>query len=75
MSNFVFSERFIYTQMLHEVMDPKHRNISYEKKIFLNIFQLAHDRRLASIARKMKNAGLIDETLIRPYHGCSPRLY
>ena len=32
----------------------------------MNIFQPAHDRRLASIARRMKNEGLIDKTFVRP---------
>ena len=62
----MFFERFIYTQMLHEVLDFKHKKTSFEKKIFLDIFQPAHDRKLASIARKMKNAGLIGKTFVRP---------
>ena len=52
--------------MLHEVLDLKFKKTAFEKKIFLDIFQPAHDRRLASIARKMKAKGLISKTFVRP---------
>ena len=58
--------RFIYTQMLHEVLDLKHKKKCHQKQIFLDIFQPAHDRRLASIARRMRNEGLISKTFVRP---------
>ena len=58
--------RFIYTHSIHEVLDLKHKKAAHEQKIFLDIFQPAHDRRLASIARKMKHKGLISKTFVRP---------
>ena len=58
--------RFIYTQTIHEVLDLKHKKAAHKKKIFLDIFQPAHDRRLASIARRMRYEGLISKTFVRP---------
>ena len=52
--------------MLHEVLDPHHKKKAHEKKTYLDIFQPAHDRRLASIARKMKSKGLISKTFVKP---------
>ena len=52
--------------MLHEVLSPQHIKTSHKKKIFLNIFQPSHDRRLASIARRMRNEELIAKTFVKP---------
>ena len=52
--------------MLHEVLDPQHKKTAHQKKIYLDIFQPAHDRRLASIARKMWREGLIKNTFVKP---------
>ena len=48
------------------MLSPKHKNAARQNQIFLNIYQPAHDRRLASIARKMRNEGLIYDTYVRP---------
>ena len=58
--------RFIYTQSLHEVLSPQHKKTAWQKKVFLDIFQPSHDRRLASMARNMKYKGLIEKTFVRP---------
>ena len=62
----MFLLRFIYTQSLHEVLSPQHKKTAWQKKIFLDIFQPAHDRKLASIARRMRHKGLIDKTFVKP---------
>ena len=45
-----------------ELLDPKHRKNAREKGIYLNIYQPAHDLKLAAIARKMRNAGIFYDT-------------
>ena len=51
--------------MLHSVLSPQHIKTCREKKVFLNIFQPAHDRRLASIARRMRFEKLIAKTFVK----------
>ena len=51
--------------MLHDVLSPQNYRKSLEKKIFLNIFQPTHDRRLASIARRMRYEQVIAKTFVK----------
>ena len=57
--------RFIYTKTLSDVLSPAHYKSAHEKSIFLNKFQPAHDLRLRTIARKMRNEGLISKTFAK----------
>ena len=65
-THFICSLRFIYTLSLHEVLSLQFKKAANEKKIFLDIFQPAHDRRLAFIARRMRSEGLITNTFVKP---------
>ena len=47
-----------------ELLNPKHRKNAHEKGIYLNIYQPAHDLKLATIARKMRNAQIFDDTFV-----------
>ena len=48
----------VYTSILN----PKHRNRAYRMGIYLNIFQASYDRQIGAVARRMKKAGLIQDT-------------
>ena len=47
-----------------EVLHPKHRHNAHLTGIYLNIFQPSHDRQLASMAKKMRSAGLMTDTFV-----------
>ena len=48
------------------MLSLKHKREAHKKQIFLNIFQPAHDRKLASIARRLRTEGLIADTFVKP---------
>ena len=54
----------MYSRHMSEILNPKYRKNACLKGIFLNIFQPAHDRQLARMARRMKRAGLIQDTYV-----------
>ena len=52
----------MYTGLVREILNPKHRNRAYRMGIYLNIFQASYDRQIGAVARRMKKAGLIQDT-------------
>jgi len=59
--NVIYVE-FMYSQVMSQILHPKHIKNAHLKGIFLNIFQPAHDRHLGRMARRMKKAELIHDT-------------
>ena len=51
----------MYTGLVREILNPKHRNRAYRMGIYLNIFQASYDRQIGAVARRMKKAGLIQD--------------
>jgi len=52
----------MYTGLIRQILNPKHRTRAYRKGIYLNIFQASYDRQIGAVARRMKKAGLIQDT-------------